>query len=45
MLGDEFSLVDCDYGPLFNVLDRAGFSFVNFPRVCAYLEAIRSRRA
>ena len=45
MLGEEFSLVDCDYGPLFNVLDRAGFSFSDFPRVRAYLEAIRSRRA
>ena len=45
MLGVEFSLVDCDYGPLFNVLDRAGFSFGDFPRVRAYLEAIRSRSA
>ena len=44
MLG-EFSLVDCDYGPTFNVLDRAGFSFGDFPRVRAYLDAIRSRRA
>jgi glutathione S-transferase len=45
MLGEEFSLVDCDYGPIFNVLDRAGFSFGDFPRVRAYLEAIRSRPA
>jgi len=45
MLGDEFSLVDCDYGPVLNVIDRAGFSFNDFPRVRAYLEAIRSRRA
>lgn len=45
MLGDEFSLVDCDYGPTFNVLEKAGFSFNDFPRVRAYLEAIRSRRA
>jgi glutathione S-transferase len=45
MLGEEFSLVDCDYGPTFNVLDRAGFSFGDFPRVRAYLEAIRSRRS
>jgi glutathione S-transferase len=44
MLG-EFSLVDCDYGPTFNVLDKAGFSFGDFPHVRAYLEAIRSRRA
>jgi glutathione S-transferase len=45
MLGDEFSLVDCNYGPVLNVLDRAGFSFNDFPHVRAYLEAIRSRRA
>lgn len=45
MLGDEFSLVDCDYGPTLNVLDKAGFSFGDFPQVRAYLEAIRSRRA
>jgi glutathione S-transferase len=45
MLGNEFSLVDCDYGPTFNVLDKAGFGVGEFPRVRAYLEAIRSRRA
>ena len=45
MMGDEFSLVDCDYGPTLNVLDKAGFNFGDFPKVRAYLEAIRSRRA
>ncbi len=45
MLGNEFSLVDCDYGPTFNVLDKAGFNFGDFPNVRAYLDAIRSRRA
>jgi glutathione S-transferase len=45
ILGNEFSLVDCDYGPTLNVLDKAGFSFADFPSVRAYLEAIRSRRA
>jgi glutathione S-transferase len=45
MLGDEFSLVDCDYGPTLNVLDKAGFNFGDFPKVRAYLDAIRSRRA
>jgi len=44
MLGD-FSLVDCDYGPTFNVLEKAGFGFKDFPRVKDYLEAIRLRRA
>ena len=43
--GDQFSLVDCDYGPVFNVIDKAGFSFSDYPRVRSYLEAIRSRRA
>jgi glutathione S-transferase len=45
MMGDEFSLVDCDYGPTLNVLDKAGFTFGDFPQVRAYLDAIRSRRA
>ena len=45
MLGDQFSLVDCDYGPVFNVIDRAGFSFSDYPHVRSYIEAIRSRRA
>jgi len=45
MMGDEFSLVDCDYGPTLNVLDKAGFTFGDFPKVSAYLDAIRSRRA
>jgi len=45
MMGDEFSLVDCDYGPTLNVLDKAGFTFGDFPKVRAYLDAIRSRRA
>ena len=45
MMGDEFSLVDCDYGPTLNVLDKAGFNFGDFPKVHAYLDAIRSRRA
>ncbi|MGA7869422.1 MAG: glutathione S-transferase family protein [Candidatus Binatus sp.] len=45
MLGADFSLVDCDYGPVLNVLDRAGFDFGDFPNVRSYLEAIRARRA
>jgi glutathione S-transferase len=45
MLGADFSLVDCDYGPIFNVLDRAAFNFGDFPNVQAYLAAIRARRA
>jgi glutathione S-transferase len=45
ILGDDFSLADCDYGPTLNALDKAGFSFEAFPKVRAYLEAIRARRA
>ncbi len=45
MLGADFSLADCDYGPTFNVLDKAGFNFGAFPHVRAYLEAICSRSA
>jgi len=44
MLGADFSLVDCDYGPTFNVLEKAGFSFADFPKVHAYLDATRARR-
>jgi glutathione S-transferase len=44
VLGDEFSLVDCDFGPTLNVIEKAGFSFAGFPRVNAYLAAIRARR-
>lgn len=45
MAGNEFSLVDCDYGPTLNVLDKAGFNLGEFRNVSAYLDAIRSRRA
>jgi glutathione S-transferase len=45
MLGPDFSLADCAYCPILNVIERAGFSFGEFPRVTAYLEALRSRQA
>ena len=45
MLGADFSLVDCAYCPILNVIEKAGFSFREFPRVTAYLEALRSRQA
>jgi GST-like protein len=45
MLGSDFSLVDCAYCPILNVVDRAGFSFREFPRVSAYLDAVRARPA
>jgi glutathione S-transferase len=44
MLGFDFSLVDCAYCPILNVVEKAGFSFGDFPRVSAYLETMRSRQ-
>ena len=45
LLGDAFSLVDCAYCPILNVADKAGFSFADFPKTAAYLDAIRARPA
>jgi len=45
MLGTEFSLVDCAYCPILNVVEKVGFSFAEFPRASAYLGAIRERPA
>jgi glutathione S-transferase len=45
LLGHDFTLVDCAYGPVLNVTEKAGFSFGDFPKVRAYLDAVRSRPA
>lgn len=45
MLGDAFSLVDCAYGPIFNVVEKAGFSLADYPKTAAYLATIRQRPA
>lgn len=45
MLGGEFSLVDCAYCPVLNVIEKAGFGYGEFPRVAAYLDALRARPA
>jgi glutathione S-transferase len=45
MLGAEFSLVDCAYCPVFNVIEKAGFGFAEFPKIAAYLDALRARPA
>ena len=43
---DDCTLVECAYGPALHVLEKAGFSFREFPRVRAYyMDAIRSRLA
>jgi glutathione S-transferase len=45
MLGEDFTLVECDYAPVLNVIEKAGFSYDAFPKVRDYLNAIRSRPA
>ena len=45
MIGDGFSLVDCAYGPILNVIDKAGFDLGGYPKIAAYLGAIRARQA
>jgi GSH-dependent disulfide-bond oxidoreductase len=45
LMGPEFSLVDCAYCPILNVIEKAGFSYAEFPRVSAYLDATRARPA
>jgi glutathione S-transferase len=45
IMGDEFTLVECAYGPVLNVIEKAGFGFASFPKTNAYLDAIRSRPA
>ena len=42
MLGADFSLVDCAYGSVLNVIEKAQFSFADFPKVKAYLDATRA---
>src|SRR5262249_50930692 len=44
ILGSDFSLVDCAYCPVLNVVEKAGFSLAEFPRTGAYLEALRARQ-
>ena len=45
LLGNDFTLVDCAYAPILNITEKAGFSFAEFPKVRAYMDAIRSRPA
>jgi len=45
MLGDEFTLLECAYGPVLNVIEKAGFGYGAFPNVGRYLKEIRSRPA
>jgi glutathione S-transferase len=45
MLDGEFSFADCAYCPVLNVIEKAGFSFGEFPRAASYLDAVRARPA
>jgi glutathione S-transferase len=45
LLGDDFTLVDCAYAPILHITEKAGFSYEEFPKVRAYMDAIRSRLA
>jgi glutathione S-transferase len=45
LLGADFSLVDCAYCPVLNVIEKAGFSLAAYSNVSAYLEACRARPA
>lgn len=45
ILGNEFTLVDCAYSPFLNALEKADFSFSDFPKIREYVETIRQRPA
>ena len=45
MLGDEFSLVDCCYAPLFDALSLAGEYLAAYPAIDRYLARARERRS
>jgi glutathione S-transferase len=45
LFGADFSLVDCAYCPVLNVIEKAGFSLAAYPKVSAYLDACRARPA
>jgi glutathione S-transferase len=43
LLGAELILADCAYCPILNVIEKAGFSLAEFPKVSACLDAARAR--
>jgi glutathione S-transferase len=45
VLGSEFSLVDCCYGPMFDALAVAGDDLAAYPALGQYLARMRERRA
>ena len=45
MLGSEFSLVDCAYGPVFDALELSGETIQAYPALQAYLARVRERKS
>lgn len=45
MLGDEYSLVDCCYGPMFDALSLAGDYLAAYPAAAGHLARMRERKA
>lgn len=45
LLGEEFSLVDCCYGPMLDALSLAGEYLAAYPALARYLARMRERRA
>ena len=45
VLGNEFSLVDCCYGPMFDALAVAGDDLAAYPALGQYLARMRERKA
>ena len=45
MLGEEFSLVDCCYAPVFDALSLAGEYLAAYPAIDRYLARARERRS
>ena len=45
MLGEQFSLLDCCYGPMFDALSLAGEYLAAYPALGQYLARMRDRRA
>ena len=45
LLGEQFSLVDCCYGPLFDALSLAGDYLTAYPALGGYLARMRERKS
>jgi GST-like protein len=45
MLGNQFSLVDCCYGPMFDALALSGDELAAYPAIRRYLADVRARKA